>query len=136
MIAEVAHRNRRRVWNCLPKQVHAGCLDYAAVVTCPAFATTLENGRFDKCHGASRMSEKGAKLSRLQSGSGAALGQTSVASANAVALEVGWRADGQHPEIRADANRDHPVGDRVAAGLSRVKLILRGKVFVLASRLS
>lgn len=58
MIAEVAHRNRRRVWNCLPKQVHAGCLDYAAVVTCPAFATTLENGRFDKCHGASRMSEK------------------------------------------------------------------------------
>ena len=45
MIAEVAHRNRRRVWNCLPKQVHAGCLDYAAVVTCPGFA------------------EKGAKLS-------------------------------------------------------------------------
>ena len=58
MIAEIAHRNRRHVWNCLPKQVHAGCLDFAAVVTCPAFATILENGRFDKCHGAARMAEK------------------------------------------------------------------------------
>ena len=58
-IAEVARIVAGAVsGTAMPKQVHARCLDHAAVVTYPAFAATLANGRFDKCPCASRMSEK------------------------------------------------------------------------------